>query len=264
MTRISFIIAAYNAEDTIIELIESLQKIATVDDEIVVCDDSSTDSTWTRLTSHQSTVALRVLRNASNSGRASSRNAAIQISSGEYLAVFDSDDLALPSALDPLRILELDKRVVMVSSQTLLYSKRFGYWILSKQPTESEQIKRHFLMGRMPMSHGGAIIRRSVLKKSGLYNAEYVRSQDFDLLRRISSQGVVKNLSSYGYLYRHPVWLEYSYWKQTKQFRNQILARHETEKVNRIRWFGMNCRRVIVALWSKREANSVARDLGLK
>lgn len=264
MARVSFIVAAYNAEETIIELIESLQRIATADDEIVVCDDSSTDSTWARLNSYESIVTLKILRNASNSGRALSRNAAIQISAGEYLAVFDSDDLALPSALEPLRILEQDKRLVMASSQTLLYSRRFGYWILAKHPTESEEINSNFLKGWSPMSHGGTIIRKSVLRDSGLYNPEYVRAQDFDLLRRINAQGTVRNLPTYGYLYNHPIWLAYPYWEQTKQSRNQILARPQREKVNRVRWLAMNCRRIVVALGSKREANAIARELGLK
>lgn len=264
MTRVSFIVAAHNAETTIIELLESLQIIATSEDEIVVCDDFSQDSTWARLNTYESKVRIKILRNITHSGRAFSRNAAILASSGGYVAVFDSDDLALPSALEPLRELESDNRVAMASSQTLLHSKRLGYWILAKYPTDPVEIGNDFAMGKSPMSHGGTIIRKSILQESGLYNPAYVRAQDFDLLRRISSVGEVRNVSSFGYLYKHNVWLKYSYWKQTKQSRNLILTRSQDEKVNWLRWFGMNCRRAIVALSSKREAIAVARDLGLK
>jgi glycosyltransferase involved in cell wall biosynthesis len=264
MKRVSFIVAAYNAESTIIELIQSLEKIASADDEIVICDDASEDETWTRLNTYQSSIPMKILRNSSNSGRASSRNAAIEVSSGGYVAVFDADDLALPSALEPLCTLDSDTKFVMASSQTILYSRRLGYWINSKYPTDPEEIKNQFSMGMSPMSHGGTIIRKSIFQNSGLYNPEYVRAQDFDLLRRISSLGEAKNLSSYGYLYKHNVWLRYSYWKQTKQSRNIILARPQSEKINRVRWFGMNCRRVIIALGSKRQAIAVARELGLK
>jgi glycosyltransferase involved in cell wall biosynthesis len=264
MTRVSFIVAAHNAETTIVELLESLQIIANSDDEIVVCDDFSQDNTWARLNSYESNVSIKILRNFSHSGRAFSRNAAILASSGEYIAVFDSDDLALPSALEPLHVLESDNKVAMASSQTLMHSKRFGYWILAKYPTDPVEIGEDFAMGKLPMSHGGTIIRKSILEESGLYNPAYVRAQDFDLLRRISSVGEVRNLSSFGYLYKHNVWLKYSYWKQTKQSRNLILTRPQNEKVNKLRWFGMNCRRAVVALGSKREAVAIARDLGVK
>jgi glycosyltransferase involved in cell wall biosynthesis len=257
-------VAAYNAEQSIIPLIESLERVASNDDEIVICDDASQDKTFETITTYTSKIRLVALRNEVNSGRALSRNRAISASKGEYIAIFDSDDVALPKALYPLRLLVEDKSIAMASSQTIHYSNFVGYWKFPPKPIHPDEVKEHFLQGKSPMSHGGSIIRREILEKSGLYNPKYKRAQDFDLLRRISAIGACANVPSYGYLYNHDVWLKYGYWKSTKQNRNLILGQPKNRGVYSFRWFLMNCVRLASAIFSLKEANSIARELGLK
>ena len=264
MTRVSFIVACYNSQDSILELVQSLEKVAGAHDEIIICDDGSEDDTVLRIENYHSSVSLQLIKNVVNSGRAFSRNRAINLSSGKYLAVYDSDDIALPSALDPLDLLENDASIAMASTQILLHSKYFGYWIMNNYPLSNHEIQLGYERGESPMSHGGSILRREVACDVGLYNPTYSRSQDFDLLRRIAKIGSARNVTTYGYLYMHNIWLRFTYWSETKRNRNIILGYHEGRKVNHLRWFAMNITRSWAAISSFRKANSIAKSLGLK
>lgn len=87
----SVVIAAYNAASTISICIDSILE-QTVDDlEIIVCDDASTDSTLSILESI-SDARIKIVSNASNGGAGYSRDRAISLASGEWIALMDADD----------------------------------------------------------------------------------------------------------------------------------------------------------------------------
>ena len=94
---VSVIIPAYNAAGTIAEALESV--FAQAFDgavEIIVTDDGSTDATPAVLASFGERIT--VLRQP-NQGQSTARNAAIERSRGEYLALLDADDIWMPGRL---------------------------------------------------------------------------------------------------------------------------------------------------------------------
>ena len=93
--RVSIIIAAYNAEETIQETLESAINQKNVDIEIIVCDDASTDSTADVVRNYRDPRIL-LLQNHKNLGPGPSRDRAIQHASGEWIALVDADDVIHP------------------------------------------------------------------------------------------------------------------------------------------------------------------------
>ncbi|MGW9229739.1 glycosyltransferase family 2 protein [Pseudorhizobium sp. NPDC055634] len=92
---VTFVIAAYNAEQTLPRAIESALSQVSVDVEVVVVDDCSTDGTLEAARAFND-PRVRVIRQASNGGPGRARNIGIATATGKWIAVLDADDAVLP------------------------------------------------------------------------------------------------------------------------------------------------------------------------
>jgi len=98
---ISIIMPAYNCENTVIASIESALNQTYENTQLIITNDCSTDRTLDILENKSaSDVRIKVITNDKNSGVATSRNNAIDVAGGEFLAFLDSDDLWEPTKLE--------------------------------------------------------------------------------------------------------------------------------------------------------------------
>lgn len=88
---VSIIVPAFNVENYIQKCIDSLVKQTYTNIEIIVIDDSSTDSTNKILKKNVSNK-LHVLRHHKNKGQAAGRNLGLEKSKGEIILFVDADD----------------------------------------------------------------------------------------------------------------------------------------------------------------------------
>ncbi len=88
---ISVIIPAFNCENYIDQALRSIINQSYQNLEILVCDDASTDNTWTILQSYTD-KRLKLLRNEVNTGLIGSKNLLLSNATGEYFAFQDADD----------------------------------------------------------------------------------------------------------------------------------------------------------------------------
>lgn len=95
---VSVVIATYNRADLILDSIHSIQAQTVQDFEIVVIDDGSTDNTY-EVVNGLDDPRIRYFRQE-NAGVAAARNRGIDESLGQYVAVMDDDDIALPWRLE--------------------------------------------------------------------------------------------------------------------------------------------------------------------
>lgn len=97
---ISVVLPAYNAEETILETLQSVLEQTYRYMEVLVVDDGSSDSTAAIVERvAKSDRRVRLITKA-NGGVADARNAAIAVASGEYVAPIDADDLWFPRKLE--------------------------------------------------------------------------------------------------------------------------------------------------------------------
>jgi glycosyltransferase involved in cell wall biosynthesis len=98
--KLSVIIPSYNRYPLNLWGLHSLenQNIPSDQIEILFIDDCSTDETYT-LKDHQSRYSFTYIRNASNKGRAASRNVGIELARGELVLFLDSEMIAEPEFL---------------------------------------------------------------------------------------------------------------------------------------------------------------------
>lgn len=100
MRKVSVIMPAYNTERYLPDAIKSVQAQTFLDWELVICDDCSKDNTYqVALGFAKKDSRIKVIRNELNSGVAQTRNNALDMATGEYVAFLDSDDLWLPDKL---------------------------------------------------------------------------------------------------------------------------------------------------------------------
>ena len=91
---VSIITPNYNCIQFISQTIESVLNQSYNNWEMIIVDDCSTDGSYeVALKYADKDARIKVLRNEKNSGPAVSRNRAIDIAIGEYIAFLDSDDL---------------------------------------------------------------------------------------------------------------------------------------------------------------------------
>ena len=99
--HVSVVVPAYNAAHTISQAINSILAQSFIDFELIICNDASIDKTQSILETHFD-YRLQIITNEKNLGAGLSRDRAIAISKGEWLAFGDADDLWQPNRLEKL------------------------------------------------------------------------------------------------------------------------------------------------------------------
>lgn len=97
--KVSIIMPSYNTAKYIGFSIESVMQQTYCDWELIIIDDCSTDGTREIINSFEDS-RIRILYNRKNSGAAISRNRALRLATGRWIAFLDSDDLWEPCKLE--------------------------------------------------------------------------------------------------------------------------------------------------------------------
>lgn len=100
---ISIAMATYNGEKFLGEQLDSILSQTYSNLEIIICDDNSTDSTYTILCEYASFDSrIKLFKNDTNLGLVKNFERALSLSSGEYIALADQDDIWLPEKIKTL------------------------------------------------------------------------------------------------------------------------------------------------------------------
>ncbi len=98
---VSIITPCYNSGKYLSETIESVLSQTYSSWEMLIVDDCSTDKSYAIATEYaKKDSRIKVFRNEENKGACFSRNLAIGMAGGRYIAFLDSDDIWLPQKLD--------------------------------------------------------------------------------------------------------------------------------------------------------------------
>lgn len=108
---VSVVMPAYNAARYIEGSIRSVMAQTVTDWELIVVDDCSDDDTCRIVqTLAAADPRIRLVRSEANSGVAKTRNRAMDLARGQYVAFLDSDDIWYPKKLEKQIALMEDKR----------------------------------------------------------------------------------------------------------------------------------------------------------
>lgn len=126
MSRVTVLVAAYNAARYLEECLDSLVNQTLQDIQIVCIDDASTDSTPDILKRYaESDSRIVLLRMERNSGQAVARNRGIEVADGDYITMLDADDIMSADALEKaVSVLDSDPDTGSVLLNLILFDDK--------------------------------------------------------------------------------------------------------------------------------------------
>jgi glycosyltransferase involved in cell wall biosynthesis len=184
---ITAIIPTYNRALYLANAIDSVLGQTVPPYELIVVDDGSVDSTREILKSFGDRI--RVIHKE-NGGKASALNVGLQNANGELIWIFDDDDVALPNCLEKLSAALVDHPECGFSYggyDHLIEFEGGKSKVIDPDLRIDKSVDfRISVLERCYIFQPGMLVRRSVFEAVGPFNESLVRSQDYEMLLRIT------------------------------------------------------------------------------
>ena len=193
--KVSVIMPVYNGEAYLIDAATSVLQQSFSDLELIIIDDGSTDQTSSILQNIAADQRVKVITNEENSGLTYTRNRGICNATGEYIAMLDSDDVALSHRLEKqVAFLDANPEFAMVGSSIDLISSDDRYIRTQHYPMPSACIPS-LLLFQNNFAQSTVMIRKSSLP-SECYRQEYPPAEDYDLWVRLAANHKLANINA--------------------------------------------------------------------
>ena len=208
MIMISVILSTYNDQQTISQAINSILNQSYVNFELIVVNDCSTDKTKKIIQSFNDDRIV-YLENNRNIGRSKSRNKAIKIAKGKFIAIMDGDDISAVSRLEvQVNYLINNPNIDLVASN-VIYFYRDKVVGTSKLKLHKSSIFNFYLRAS-EMPHPTWMGRANFFKIFK-YDSKMDRSEDSDLLFRARLTSKYSLLKEHLVFYRIPNTIDVKY-----------------------------------------------------
>lgn len=185
--KISIVVPTYNTKlDFLRDCIDSIIGQVYENWELCIVDDASTDSEVRTVIKSYANQDSRIKYKFSKKNQhiAGATNTAIKMASGEFVALFDHDDLLWPNALhEVVKALNKNKKLDFIYSDEDKITEDRNQHL---GPFFKPDWNPEFLHSVNYITHL-AVIRRALLEKLGGLRAEYNGAQDWDLFLRATS-----------------------------------------------------------------------------
>ncbi|MGQ9869284.1 glycosyltransferase family 2 protein [Leptodesmis sp.] len=227
---VSVLISVFNAERYLRPAIDSILNQSFQDFELLLLDDGSVDGSWKILQEYAGRDPRIRITRRENRGVPKSRNELLAMAKGEFVAVMDADDIALPDRLThQVEFLHHHPEVVCVGGSYQLIDEA-GRLLLSRfaVPETDAEVQAQLLAGFGGMHHPCLLIRRSAMLQVGGYTETMITGSDIDLCLKLGEVGQLVNL-------REPV-LQYRVHSQSLTERNYTRPREEVRAACERAW----------------------------
>ena len=174
---ISVIMPVFNGGDLLNKAIEPILGQTFENFEFIIINDGSTDETAEVVRGYASSDSRIIFIDQDNIGLTKSLNKAIKTSKGNYIARIDADDVSALNRFETqMEWMKGGKYDLCCSRTYLLNSNRISPGLSYYMP------KRIQMFFRNPFIHGTFLIKRKALDIVGLYDEDFIYSQDYKLI----------------------------------------------------------------------------------
>ena len=191
MPAVSVIMPVYNTKIELLkEAVQSILHQDFDDFEFVIVDNGSCDKEVKEFLASQQDQRVQLLVFSQNIGPAKARNYAIKHSCGKYVAIMDSDDIALPSRLkEEFEYLESHPAIALVCSSTKVLSEEpFNPF---KNFSNDSDLELYLLFCGNPICTSSVMVRREILERKHLsFESEYQMAEDYRLWSQLVFDGI--------------------------------------------------------------------------
>ncbi|MFC4386540.1 glycosyltransferase family 2 protein [Gracilibacillus marinus] len=234
---VTIFIPVFNSEQYLKESINSILNQTYNNIELLLVDDGSTDNS-VKLIQSIDDPRIRLLQNKGNKGIPYTRNVGLREARGKYMAIMDSDDIAMPTRIETqVNYLENNPDIDAIGSYYIKFTDNNERKI-SVRYTKADEIKM-MLLYFTPISNPSSMVRISTVKENNLsYNEDFFVSQDYEFWAQLSKVGKIEVVEDYLLKYRtgHENITKVS--KQEKlEKRNKLISRIHEDLLN---YYGIN------------------------
>lgn len=195
----------YNTDKFVGEAIQSILDQTFTDFEFIIIDDGSTDKSWKIISSFaQKDSRIKALQNEKNRGISYTRNRLIELTTTNYIAVQDSDDVSLPTRLWVLYALHsTHPNVAAIGGNNFIIDEN---GIIVWYRLYSNNIK-NVILKKSPMCHPASMFKKQCFILVGWYNSTLNYGEDYDLWLKMFAQWYdIINIDQYLLKYRVRTW----------------------------------------------------------
>src|SRR3989338_7949167 len=199
---VSIIIPAYNGAKWIQKAILSVLAQSYTDFEFIIINDGSSDNTEEIITAFTKyDKRIRYIKNEHNLGVQKTRNIALDISLGEYIAEIDQDDewIDPDKLLKQIKFLRKNKDYVLIGTGVVIVDEQGTEIARYLMPETDLEIRKKILRANC-FIHSSVLYRTKSVKEIGGYAVEKM-SEDHDLWLRLGRIGRFTNLQEYSVKY---------------------------------------------------------------
>lgn len=195
MTKISVNLITYNRANYLKLAIESVLTQSFSDWELIIVDDCSTDDTFEIVSEYlKKDARIKYFKNNINLGIGKTRNLALQLSTGKYIAVLDSDDFWADNDKLSKQFNLLDSGEYVLVGGGCQTVDGFGMKKNSYlNPQTDEQIRGMFLF-KNPFVNSSVMFLKEPAIKYGGYDESLMVGEDYDLFLRLGRLGKMINI----------------------------------------------------------------------
>ncbi|NOU22812.1 MAG: glycosyltransferase [Methyloglobulus sp.] len=215
---VSVLMPVYNAEQFLVEAIESVLKQTFTDFEFIIINDGSNDKSL-QILQYYATKDNRIcLISRENRGLVKTLNEGVGLARTPYIARMDADDISYPDRLfKQVKFLNEHPNYVVIGSRTQLIDEDGDPLCFFSSETTHQEIDFAHLQGKGgAIAHPAAMFRKNDFNSVGQYRTEFIHAEDLDLWLRMAEVGKLGNLPDLLLDYRQHV-LSVGYKYRTEQ-----------------------------------------------
>lgn len=199
---VSIAMPMYNGETYLREALDSILNQTYTNIDVIIIDDGSTDGSVGIVKSYDD-PRIRFFQNDQNRGVSYTRNRAIDLTKGEYLAWMDCDDISLPKKIE-LQVAFMESKpniAVCGTSYLRFFVDEIFYQDIAK--TDHEEIRTNFIFRPATIFMPTAMLRTSVLKEENIrFDESLPMAEDYDFFQRLCEVRQSSNLTEVLFHYR--------------------------------------------------------------
>lgn len=199
--RVSVLTPIYNTQPQHLrECIESILGQTFTDFEFIILNDSPENTELDKIVKSYTDERIIYIKNEKNLGISSSRNKLLDMAHGEYIAIFDHDDISMPDRLEQeVEFLDKNPDVGVVSGWMELFGEKREIRSYSEYDAD---IKMR-MTDNCSVSHTACMIRKSVLDENNIrYECYYTPAEDYRLFARLMEHTLFYNIQKVLVKYR--------------------------------------------------------------
>lgn len=199
-SKVSVVMATYNAKGYLREAIESVLNQTFKDFEFVIIDDGSTDETIDIIKSYKDPRIRLYKKN--HRGLIASLNEGIKLARGEYIARMDADDISEPERFErQVGFLGDHPECAVVGTTIEVIDLEGSSLGVEPEPLSHPDIMRGLIV-RNVLAHGSVMMRKTTIGELGGYDSSAKYVEDYDLWMRVIRKHRMANLPQVLYKWR--------------------------------------------------------------